>query len=180
MRDGGIRPGIVRAHTLGPVSRLVVRDYSCQIPRVLFCEQCEGAESISIKRVPLSLKRISAMPLDADGHWCGSGCPKQSPPPSACAEVLRAEGGARCACVCDAPAPTQAIMTVLELPPSESCRSRVSLDSRYGTCDAIFFSSPCIHSQVKDSAHSATTPLAAFALALQRSGRAIEGPRPVW
>lgn len=29
---------------------------------------------------------------------------------------------------------TAAIMTVLQLPPSESCKSRVSLESRYGTC----------------------------------------------
>ena len=67
------------------------------------------------------------------------------PPPSVWVEVLRGEDGARRACGCDAPAPTQAIMTVLELPPSESCSSRVSLDSRYGTCDAIFFSSPCVN-----------------------------------
>mmetsp|Transcript_28227 Transcript_28227/g.53753 ORF Transcript_28227/g.53753 Transcript_28227/m.53753 type:complete len:221 (-) Transcript_28227:406-1068(-) len=36
----------------------------------------------------------------------------------------------------------QAIITVLLLPPKESCSKRVSLDSRYGTCPPRFDSSP--------------------------------------
>ena len=32
---------------------------------------------------------------------------------------------------------TLAIISVFELPPSESCSSRVSFESRYGTCDSF-------------------------------------------